>query len=344
MPQYYYNPFNANGGGRADIDEQLRQRYELERRVRAEKSELRKVSSALGLAIIAYLIIQSLATVVLSSFRLSSLYSTSAVFQYAFNVIFVSVLSVAVPFGIVALICKRKYTHPIVPNKPVRASRTFVWLCFGMGSCIVANIIVNYIVEFLKAAFKINLTQGETLSPDSVFACIMEIIALAVIPAICEEFAMRCCSLQLLRKYGTGFAVLAVSIVFGLLHGNVIQFMFAFIIGLVLAYVTVKTESIVPAILIHMCNNGMSAVQDIVEYAAGEKAAETVLVIMFVFWIVAGVAAAIFLLLKKELTRVTGDSSSVLTFGQKISSFLFPGMIVPFIILILLTCMTVSVG
>lgn len=66
------------------------------------------------------------------------------------------------------------------------------------------------------------------------------LIGTAIVPAICEEFAMRCCCVQLLRKYGNGFAVLSISIVFGLLHGNVIQFVFAFLVGLILGYITVK--------------------------------------------------------------------------------------------------------
>lgn len=75
---------------------------------------------------------------------------------------------------------------------------------------------------------------------------------------------MRCCCVQLLRKYGNGFAVLSISIVFGLLHGNVIQFVFAFLVGLILGYITVKTDSVVPAILVHALNNGMSVIVSIV--------------------------------------------------------------------------------
>lgn len=344
MSQYYYDPFRNNNGYSAAYAENMQKMYERQQRVQIEKKQLRRISSGLGTAVIAYLIVQSLSSVLLVKLNLSSLYYSSPVFQYAFNIIFVSVLAVAVPFAAAALFNKKKYRRPIVPNKPIKPSRAFAWVCLGMGACIVANVVVNYIITILKTLFSINLTQSESLSPDSVSACIMETIALAVIPAICEEFAMRCCSLQLLRNYGTGFAVFAVSIVFGLLHGNVIQFMFAFIIGLVLAYVTVKTESIIPAIFIHMCNNGMSAVQDIADYALGEKTADNFTVAMFLFWVAAGIIAGIHLLLKKEFKRIPDENESVLTFGQKIGSFLFPGMIVPFAVLFLITCTTVSIG
>ncbi|MGN1328958.1 MAG: lysostaphin resistance A-like protein [Eubacterium sp.] len=344
MPQYYYDPFNNGNNQGYAYNEQVQRMYEREMRKKAEKRELRKVGLALGTAIIAYIVLQSVASILLMKLGMYNLYKESAVFQYAFNIIFVSVLSVAAPFGVVALFNRKKYRDPIVPNKPIKASKCFAWVCFGMCCCIVVNMAVNYIVTFLKTAFNITLTQGESLSPDSVFACVMEVIALAVIPALCEEFAMRCCSLQLLKKYGTGFAIFAVSMVFGLLHGNVIQFLFAFAVGAVLAYVTVKTGSIIPAILIHMLNNGMSAVQDIFEYSLGEKASDYAIVVMFIFWVIAGVLAAVYLFFKKEFNGITNSSKSVLSNGEKLVAFLFPGMIIPFAFLIAMTAQTVSIG
>lgn len=344
MPQYYYDPFNNGSNQNTSYNEQIQRMYEREQRKKVEKRELRKIGLALGTAVVAYILLQTAVSLGLMKLDMYSLYNESPVFQYAFNVIFVSVLSVAVPFGVVALFNRKKYSGPVIPNKPIKASKCFAWVCCGMGCCIVVNMAVNYIVAFLKSAFNIKLTQGESLSPDSAFSCVMEVIALAVIPALCEEFAMRCCSLQLLKKYGSGFAVLAVSMVFGLLHGNVIQFLFAFAVGAVLAYVTIKTESIVPAILIHMLNNGMSAVQDIFKYALGEKASNYAIVAMFIFWVVAGILAAVYLFFKKEFKGFNDTDTSVLTNGEKMSAFLFPGMIVPFFILIAMTAQTVSIG
>lgn len=339
MPQYYYNPFAE----KSNEEERMRRNYEIQLRIRQEKKELRNISSGLGIAIIIYLIIQTAASVFVSKNpELYTLFKENAVFQYAFNVIFVSVLSVSVPFGLFALINKRKYRGPIFPSKPIKASKCLQWVCFGMGCCILANLVVTYIIAFFKTYLHLELTQGDTLEPTDIFSSIMYVISIAIIPAICEEFAMRCCSLQLLKNYGKGFAVCAVSVVFGLLHGNVIQFIFAFLVGLVLAYVTIKTDSIVPAILIHMFNNGMSAVQDIVKLYAGKDIAEDVLAVMFIAWVVAGVICAFWLAIKKEFKRTQGQELSLLSTSEKIGAFLFPGMIVPFFLLILLTAATVK--
>ena len=50
------------------------------------------------------------------------------------------------------------------------------------------------------------------------------------------------------------FAIIVSSILFGLMHANVVQIVFAFFVGLVLAYIT-EEYSIKWAILIHIINN-----------------------------------------------------------------------------------------
>ena len=69
-----------------------------------------------------------------------------------------------------------------------------------------------------------------------------------------------------------------------------------------MGYITVKTDSVVPAILVHALNNGMSVVAGIVRYAATDKAADSVTVGMYVFWLLVGAAATIYLLVKSSCT------------------------------------------
>lgn len=94
---------------------------------------------------------------------------------------------------------------------------------------------------------------------------ILNIIAISIIPALSEEFAFRGIILSKLRKYGDGFAVFISALLFGLLHGNIVQIPFAFIVGLGLAFVTIKTSSIIPAIITHFLNNLSSVIISIIE-------------------------------------------------------------------------------
>lgn len=337
MSQYYYNPFGNSGANEEYQRAILRKQQE-----NSEKKEIRLISLTMGAAIIAYLLFQNIAVAVLYAFDLFDKYNSNAVFQNAFTIIGVSFFSVLVPFGIMALVNKKRYSHPIIPSNSIRPFKCLVWVCFGMLCCVGANFAVSYLITFSELLFDIEFTQGELLDPDSPLACVMCVISTAIIPAICEEFAMRCCSLQLLRKYGKSFAVFAVSIVFGLLHGNVIQFIFAFVVGLVLGFVTVKTDSIVPAVLIHGFNNGISALNSILTYTSGENTAQTAILIVYAFWAASGIASLIYLISKGELRKTAKPQNGVLTNGQKFTAFLFPWMIIPFLILVIITATTIK--
>lgn len=339
MSQYYYNPF----GNSRDVNEAMQREYNRNLRIKHEKHEIRMISLSLGCAIIAYLVIQMFGSTLLYSFGLNDLYMNNSVFQSGFTIIAVSFLSVAVPFGVAALVNKKRYISPIIPNSRIKASRLFLWICFGMACCCLSQILVLYIVVFFQTVFGLKLKTSDITQPDSILACIMNVVAIAIIPAICEEFAMRCCSLQLLKKYGKGFAVVAVSIIFGILHGNIVQFIFAFTVGLVLGFITVRTDSVVPAIFIHALNNGMSVVEMTLNYAVGsEKISSRVTVVIYLLWMAAGILSGIYLLMKKELTKKDRKCDCILTTGQKFTSFLFPWMIVPFFILLVLSAQSIS--
>ena len=337
MSQYYYNPFGSGSG----VNEAMHRELQKQQMIKNEKHEIRMISLTMGCAIVAYIIIQAVVSGALLTFDLYDLYLSNALFQYSFSIIGVSFAAVAVPFGVMALINKKKYTSPLIPNKVLKPQKVLAWICFGMLCCCISQVVVSFIVTFFQTFLGLELQSSEVTEPDSVFSSVMCLISLAIIPALCEEFAMRCCSLQLLKKYGKGFSVVAVSIVFGLLHGNVVQFIFAFSVGLILGYITVTTDSIVPAVFIHALNNSMSVVQLILNKYIGEDASSNTITAIYIVWIAAGIISAVYLALKKELIKKS-KSRSVLTTGQKFTAFLFPWMIVPFLILIGLTATTVA--
>lgn len=85
------------------------------------------------------------------------------------------------------------------------------------------------------------------------------IILMAVVPAFCEEIAFRGFIFSgLLQNKGRLRAVLLTSIVFGLSHGVLQQTLAATIFGVLLGWITLRTGSILPALLVHAINNSMS--------------------------------------------------------------------------------------
>jgi sodium transport system permease protein len=85
------------------------------------------------------------------------------------------------------------------------------------------------------------------------------LLLIAVTPALCEEIAFRGFILSGLRRMGHKWAAIVLtSVFFGLAHGLLQQSLSAAAVGIVIGYVVVKTGSLWPGVLYHLCHNGLS--------------------------------------------------------------------------------------
>lgn len=318
--------------------EQMRMKqYYLNKR-KEEKSTLMKKGFVIGSTLVAMLIIEIIVISFLQHSPYYSLYDSSAVFQHAFNIFAVHIMALLVPFSAMAAVLKNSSASPIVPNKKLSPMTTLSWVGIGLGVCLVANFITQGVI-YLFEFFGYELTTPDSLTVDSPLACVVLVFSTIIAPGLIEEYCLRACTMSALKVHGKAYAVVAVSIVFGLIHGNIIQFVFAFTIGLILGYVTIKTDSIIPAMLIHGLNNSLSVISEILEYTSGEKVADTVTALLVLFWIAAAVAGAIYLANKKELLpkkEVVKKEPYALSMGEKLLCLL-PGLFIPFTILIIET-------
>ncbi len=88
------------------------------------------------------------------------------------------------------------------------------------------------------------------------------IIAIVLIGPIAEEVVFRSAILGSMLYHGTdkGIAVVVSALMFGIAHFNPAQIPFAFVIGLLFAILYVKSRSIIPCIVCHVVNNGISVI------------------------------------------------------------------------------------
>jgi sodium transport system permease protein len=84
------------------------------------------------------------------------------------------------------------------------------------------------------------------------------LIVFALLPAVCEEIAFRGFILSgLERRLRPRNAIILSSFLFALFHMNVFQFLPAFFLGVVLGLLTVRSDSLLPAMIFHLLHNGM---------------------------------------------------------------------------------------
>lgn len=76
---------------------------------------------------------------------------------------------------------------------------------------------------------------------------------------ILEELIFRGVLLDGLKKYGNAFGIIMSAVMFGLFHQRMAQCFSAITFGLVLGFIAVKTESIMPTVIIHILNNTLSS-------------------------------------------------------------------------------------
>lgn len=86
----------------------------------------------------------------------------------------------------------------------------------------------------------------------------MIVLLMALLPAVCEELAFRGFVFGGLVRQGTLRAIVLSAFMFGISHGVLQQSIPAFVIGLLIGWVSLRTGSILPCLLIHLTNNSMS--------------------------------------------------------------------------------------
>lgn len=88
---------------------------------------------------------------------------------------------------------------------------------------------------------------------------IKEFVLTACLPGLCEEILHRGMILNGYKKEGlTRYGLIISSILFGLMHLNVMQFFYAAILGFFMGVSVIATESIWTSVIIHFTNNFFS--------------------------------------------------------------------------------------
>ncbi|MBR4443877.1 MAG: CPBP family intramembrane metalloprotease [Clostridia bacterium] len=126
---------------------------------------------------------------------------------------------------------------------------------------------------------------------DTAFSYWLMTIYAALLAPLIEEYVFRGVLLEGLRKYGERFAVVSAAVIFGLAHGNLMQFLPAVLIGWFLGYVRMKTGSWGVCVLLHALNNVTSLALD---GLLGLVSGETMYTALNILYMAATLAAAAF--------------------------------------------------
>ena len=112
-----------------------------------------------------------------------------------------------------------------------------------------------------------NPTTSELLPSGGpeLFVCF---ITLCIMPAVAEELLFRGAFQGLMRPCGSAAAIFAPALLFGLLHLDLAQGLTAFACGVFLGWLTERSGSILPGMLLHLANNTLAFLTIYLRYYA----------------------------------------------------------------------------
>lgn len=151
-----------------------------------------------------------------------------------------------------------------VPAETVEKKKMKWWqfalaaiMCFGL---MYASNLVGTVISTVIGLLKGSAVQNTLLDVVSSISLFFMILYLVICAPVMEEYVFRKLIVERTVKYGQGVAVVMSGLMFGLFHGNLNQFAYAFTLGCFLAFLYVKTGKLKITIAIHMMINLMGSV------------------------------------------------------------------------------------
>ena len=221
------------------------------------KVENKKVFNRIGLAIFASMILVNIIQVVF--FGIIGVVNQELLSAPWINYAAIAISFYLIGFPVFYLMIKK------LPEEEKRESRTLgvfevIKICFMSYSLVyIVNLLTNLLM-MLIAVFKgsevtnplVNVIEGSNWIWSLIFA--------GILSPIIEEMMFRGVMLNKLRRYGDKVAIITTAILFGLFHANFSQFFYAVALGMIFAYVTLKTGTIKYSIILHIVVNMMGGV------------------------------------------------------------------------------------
>lgn len=101
-------------------------------------------------------------------------------------------------------------------------------------------------------------------------------ICTVIIAPICEELIFRRIILRPLRRYGDGAAAFMTALLFSASHFDFSQLLYTFALGYFLAVITIRRDSVIPAVIFHIINNFMAGLTVYMPDTFGSDTADSI--------------------------------------------------------------------
>lgn len=153
----------------------------------------------------------------------------------------------------------KKLDSENIEKESLSIKTILLYFCISYSLMIIGNIIGLAITALIGNAIQSDIAnpiQNLIHSTDM----ILNLIIISIIAPIFEEIIFRKLLIDRTIKYGAKISIILSATMFGLMHGNLNQFFYAFLLGGFFAYVYMKTGKIIYTIILHITLNLIGSV------------------------------------------------------------------------------------
>lgn len=319
--------------------------WTLENQRADEVRRLRKNAWFVGLSILAIFAVQIVAGMLFGGVlnraeRQMDTSDAARLYYYALYCGYYCLMLLA-PTALMALIFRRSpRSHAERPS--LAGGRGVLVIAFGLAFCVLANYLVNYWLQFVSL-FGVEPYDGDYHNAAGWLPLVLNVFTYAILPGLVEETVFRGWILGALRPFGERRALLLSALIFGLMHGNLTQVPFAFMLGLLFGFLYLRTGRLWPGMVIHALNNALSVVLDYASENMGLSDNAYILVQMgaFVTLAIIGCTAALILRHRNDtLTYPLRDHRRVVPAAKRARMmWLSPAIVAAVVLMLALTVM-----
>ncbi len=165
---------------------------------------------------------------------------------------FVPIYAVGIPAGLLVL---RKVPTQDYSESKLGGKNFFILLSIGICVMYVGNLVGTGLSHLLSGGTARNALENFVFDSNP-----LKIIVVVILAPVLEELVFRKQIIDRCARYGEKTAILFSALTFGLFHMNLFQFFYAFGLGLVFAYVYIRTRRLRYPVIMHMIINFMGSV------------------------------------------------------------------------------------
>ena len=187
--------------------------------------------------------------------------------------------------------------------------RTAAYILLGLWIQLLTGYAVTYITGFCESA-GIPVHAQEFALNGSIPKTAVIVLYVCLLAPITEELLLRGFALKNLSRVSQRFGILLTALLFGLMHENIPQLIFTVPLGVLLAYITIRHNSLTPAIITHIAVNSAAMLLEYGRLMLPTRTFRTADMLYTMLVLLLGTVALFYMLLTEQMPDLTPHQSA----------------------------------